>query len=38
MQFDLLDINNNPLLAKVFAIRIELGDIKESDAFDEMYR
>jgi hypothetical protein len=34
----LIDISKNPLLAKVIATRIELGQIKDSEAMDEMYR
>ena len=38
MQFYLMDISKNPLLAKVFQSRIEIGDFKNSDAVDEMFR
>ena len=38
MQFYLIDISKNPLLAKVFQSRIEIGDFKNSDAVDEMFR
>lgn len=38
MQFYLSDISKNLLLAKVFQARIEMGDIKNSDAIDEMFR
>lgn len=38
MQFYLSDISKNLLLAKVFQARIEIGDIKNSDAVDEMFR
>jgi hypothetical protein len=38
MQFYLMDISKNPLLAKIFQSRIEIGDFKNSDAVDEMFR
>jgi len=38
MQYYLLNVNANPLLAKMLASRIELGDVKNSDAMDEMFR
>ena len=38
MQFYLLNVAGNPLLAKVLAARIELGGVKDSDAMDEMFR
>lgn len=38
MSIHLSDITKTPLLSKVFAARIELGDIKDSTAMDEMFR
>ena len=38
MAFYLQDINKTPLLAKMMAMRIELGDVKDSDCLDEMFR
>jgi len=38
MSYYLQDIAKNPMLAKVLAARIELGDIDKSDAMDEMFR
>lgn len=34
----LQDINKTPLLAKMMAMRIELGNVKDSDCLDEMFR
>lgn len=38
MLWYLQDTNKCPLLAKVFAARIELGEVDSSDAIDEMFR
>jgi len=38
MHFYLMDILNNPLLAKVIQGRIELGNVAESDAVDDLIR
>jgi hypothetical protein len=38
MSIHLSDITKTPLLSKVFAARIELGDLKDSVAVDEMFR
>ena len=38
MQYYVADIAKNPLLGKVLASRIELGDIDKSDAMDELFR
>ena len=38
MMWYLQDTLKCPLLAKVFAARIELGQVTESDAIDEMFR
>ena len=38
MQFYLLDIAKNPLLAKLLAVRIELGGVSDSDSMDEFFR
>jgi len=38
MLWYLMDTTKSPLLARVFAARIELGEVKESDAIDEMFR
>ena len=38
MQFYLLDIKNNPLLSRILAARIELGNVDDSDAVSELFR
>ena len=38
MLFFLMDTDKNHLLPKTFAARIEIGNTKESDAMDEMFR
>ena len=38
MQFYLMDIAKNHLLAKVFEARIEIGEVDSSDCMDEMFR
>ena len=38
MHFYLMDIVNNPLMAKVIQGRIELGNVKDSDAVDDLFR
>ena len=38
MQFYLQDIAKNPLLAKVLAARVEIGEIEKSDCMDELFR
>jgi len=38
MLWYLMDTQKSPLLTRVFAARIELGQVKESDALDEMFR
>lgn len=38
MQFYLADISNNPLLAKILQVRIEMGGVNDSDIMDEMFR
>ena len=38
MQFYLQDIAKNPLLAKVLAARVEIGEIEISDCMDELFR
>lgn len=38
MQHFLQDIAKNPLLAKILAARVEIGEIDKSDAMDELFR
>jgi hypothetical protein len=38
MLYYLMDTEKNHLLAKTFASRIEIGDVGNSDAIDEMFR
>jgi hypothetical protein len=33
-----MDIRKNPMFIKTLQARIELGDVKTSDAVDEMFR
>jgi pumilio family protein 6 len=38
MLYYLMDTEKSPLLTKTFAMRVELGGVKDSDAVDEMFR